>query len=237
MRAFAFAVFDLVLYALWVTPVPGKRESKMNRKATVFIVDDDPAIRDQLAALLGLADVEIECCASGEDFLERCAWPPRSCAVVDVDSPGIDGLQLRAELSRRGIPLPIIFLTGHGDIPMSVRAIKAGAFDFIAKPVTASELVASVRAALDESERLNRRIDRMHNASAQLGSLTERERDVLRLAVQGLANKVIARKLGISHRTVEIHRARIMHKTGAETLLDLARLVEDCPGFCARPEA
>ena len=120
---------------------------------------------------------------------------------------------------------------------MSVRAIKAGAFDFIAKPVTASELIASVRAALDESERLNRRIDRLHNASAQLGSLTERERDVLRLAVQGLANKMIARKLGISHRTVEIHRARIMHKTGAETLLDLARLVEDCPGFCVRPEA
>lgn len=209
----------------------------MNGKATVFVIDDDPVIRDQLSALLEREDVDVECHGSGEAFMHRYPWQPLSCAIVGFDMPDMGGLQLLAELSKRGITLPIIFLAGHGDIPTSVRTIKAGAFDFMTKPVVASELLASVQAALDESERLNRRIDRMQNVNALLGCLTERERQVLRLAAEGLANKVIARKLGISHRTVEIHRARIMHKTGAETLLDLAHLVEAYPGICAAPEA
>ena len=208
----------------------------MNGKATVFVVDDDSDTRDQLAALLAEREIDVECFASGEDFLGACRWLPRSCAIVDIGLPGMDGMQLLAELSKRGLPLPIVFLTGHGDIPTSVRAIKAGAFDFIAKPVAASVLLASIQAALDESERLSRQVGRVQGASALLAGLTEREREVLHLAVEGLANKLIARKLGISHRTVEIHKARIMHKTGAASVLDLAHLVEACPAFAAAPE-
>ena len=208
----------------------------MNGKATVFVVDDDSDTRDQLAALLAEREIDVECFASGEDFLGACRWLPRSCAIVDIGLPGMDGMQLLAELSKRGLPLPIVFLTGHGDIPTSVRAIKDGAFDFIAKPVAASVLLASIQAALDESERLSRQVGRVQGASALLAGLTEREREVLQLALEGLANKLIARKLGISHRTVEIHKARIMHKTGAASVLDLAHLVEACPAFAAAPE-
>lgn len=121
----------------------------------------------------------------------------------------MDGLQLQAELVRRGIRIPVVFLTGHGDIPMSVRAIKAGAIDFLTKPVSSEMLLQSVYAALDESQRLGQEAEIAHEANSHLASLTEREREVMALAVDGLANKEIARRLGISHRTVEIHRARI----------------------------
>ena len=146
---------------------------------------------------------------------------------------GMDGMQLLAALAEREILLPVIFLTGYGDVPSSVRALKAGAFDYLCKPVSGSVLLASVRAALEAGERLSRNFERMHDASTLLGALTRREREVLRLAVDGMANKVIARRLGISHRTVEIHKARIMHKTGAANLLDLAHLAEACPRFLA----
>ena len=194
---------------------------------TVFVVDDDPAVRDSLTLLLETEGINVEVFASGEAFLAAgSSWPPRSCAVVDIRMPGLDGMQLQTELARRGIPLPVIFLTGHGDIPMSVRAIKAGAVDFLTKPVTGTALLESVRAALLESEKLRLQAAASQTASSRVASLTEREHQVMLLAVDGLLNKEIARQLGISHRTVEIHKARIMLKTGAETLLDLARLVE-----------
>lgn len=198
---------------------------------TVFVVDDDPAVRDSLTLLLETEGINVEVFASGEAFLAAGdSWPPCSCAVVDIRMPGLDGMQLQAELARRGIPLPVIFLTGHGDIPMSVRAIKAGAVDFLTKPVTGAALLESVRAALLESEKLRRQAAASQTASSRVASLTEREHQVMLLAVDGLLNKEIARQLGISHRTVEIHKARIMLKTGAETLLDLARLVEASGG-------
>lgn len=203
----------------------------MNGTATVFIIDDDPASRDWLAAHLAQAGLDVACHDGSEAFFGACHGESSGCVVADFGRCGIDGLRLQAELSRRGLPLPVIFLADHGDIPTSVRAIKAGAFDFMSKPVVASEFVASVQAALAESERLSRRIDRQHAASAVLAGLTRREHEVLLLAVEGLANKLIARQLGISHRTVEVHKARIMHKTGAENLLDLARLV----GACSTP--
>ncbi len=200
----------------------------MNDKATVFVVDDEPPIRDSLTLLLEQDGFAVDTYSSAEKFLAACRPLPQSCAIIDIRMPGMDGLQLQAELSRRGVLLPIIFLTGHGDIPMSVRAIKAGAVDFLTKPVTGSGLVKSVRAALRESERLYRQADESNSAMACVASLTEREREVMTLAVEGLHNKEIARSLGISHRTVEIHKTRIMHKTGANTLLDLARIAEAC---------
>lgn len=200
----------------------------MNDNATVFVVDDDPAVRDSLTLLLEQEDFCVETFASAEDFLAVCRSLPRSCAIVDIRMPGMDGMRLQDELSTRGVLLPVIFLTGHGDIPMSVRAIKAGAVDFLTKPVSGAALLESVGAALRESERLNIQAEANHTASTRVASLTEREREVMALAVDGLPNKEIARRLGISHRTVEIHKARVMHKTGAETVLDLARIAEAC---------
>jgi len=196
----------------------------MSDDPTVFVVDDDPAVRESLTLLLEQENIAVESFDSAESFLSACRPAPSSCAIVDVRMPVMDGMQLQTELSRRGITLPVIFLTGHGDIPMSVRAIKAGAVDFLTKPVTAKALLESVRAALLESARRNSQAETNQSALARVGCLTQRERQVMVLAVQGLANKEIARRLGISHRTVEIHRARIMRKIGVETLLDLARV-------------
>ena len=198
----------------------------MRANATVFVVDDDAAVRDSLTLLLEQEDFVVEAFASAEAFLAACRPTQRSCAIVDIRMPGMDGMQLQSELSKRGIALPVIFLTGHGDIPLSVRAIKMGALDFLTKPVTGSALMQSVQAALLESERLGSQSELIQNAAARIASLTEREREVMVLAVEGLPNKEIARRLGISHRTVEIHKARIMQKTGADTLLDLARIAD-----------
>lgn len=198
----------------------------MNNKTTVFVIDDDPAVRDSLTLLLEEEEIAVATYASAEDFLASGPNVTHSCAIVDIRMPGMDGMQLQAEMSKRGILLPVIFLTGHGNIPMSVRAVKAGAVDFLTKPVTAAALLASVHAALLESHKLNSRAEAHKTAAECVATLTERERQVMRLAVEGLHNKEIARRLGISHRTVEIHKARIMHKTGANTLLDLARIAE-----------
>lgn len=198
----------------------------MNTQVTVFVVDDDPAVRDSLTLLLEQEDIAVEAFDSAESFLAACAPARRGCAIVDMRMPGMDGLQLQAELSRRGVPLPIVFLTGHGDIPLSVRAMKAGAADFLTKPVTGAALLHSVEAALSECDRMRSQSEASQTAAARIASLTDREREVMALAVAGLPNKEIARRLDISHRTVEIHKARIMHKTGADTVLDLARVAE-----------
>jgi FixJ family two-component response regulator len=198
----------------------------MTANATVFVVDDDAAVRDSLTLLLEQENLVVEAFDSAETFLATCRPTRRSCAIVDIRMPGMDGMELQSELSKRGVALPVIFLTGYGDIPTGVRAIKKGAVDFLTKPVTGSALMQSVQAALLESDRLNSRSEVAQNAAARIASLTERERGVMALAVEGLPNKEIARRLGISHRTVEIHKARIMQKTGADTLLDLARVAD-----------
>jgi FixJ family two-component response regulator len=198
----------------------------MSRKPTVFVIDDDSAVRDSLTLLLEQEDLVVKTFESAEAFLAYGEPPPHSCAIVDIRMPGMDGMPLQAELSRRGILMPVIFLTGHGDIPMSVRAIKAGAVDFLTKPVTGTALLESVQAALIESERLGIQSKENQTAAARIASLTQRQREVMVLAIDGLSNKEIARHLSISHRTVEIHKARVMHKTGADTVLDLARIAE-----------
>lgn len=194
---------------------------------TVYVVDDDPAIRDSLSLLLEQEDMTVVGYESAAAFLNDIEiLTPRCCAIVDIRMPDIDGLQLQAEIINRGILLPVIFLTGHGDIPMSVRAIKSGAMDFLTKPISGHALLESVHVALLESERLFSQAEANHSARSVLESLTDREREVMSLAIEGLSNKEIARQLGISHRTVEIHRARVMHKTGADSLVDLVRIAE-----------
>lgn len=202
----------------------------MTGNATVFVIDDDSAVRESLSLMLEQEGMAVESFESAEAFLAAGRLEPHSCAIVDLYMPGLDGMQLQAELSKRGILLPIIFLTGYGEVPLSVRAMKAGAVDFLCKPISGAVLLASVRDALAESERLRLRAEQSGSASALVASLTKRERDVLLLAVEGLSNREIARQLGISYRTVEVYKAGVMHKTGAATLVDLVRLVEDSRG-------
>jgi FixJ family two-component response regulator len=195
-------------------------------EATVYIVDDDPAIRDSLTLMLAQEGFIVSIFESAEAFLESFQAERFGCAIVDIRMDGMDGMQLQEALSKNNIQLPIIFLTGHGDIPMSVRAIKAGAVDFLTKPVTRENLMTSVRFALIESEKILSEHASHKSAQLHLAELTDRERDVMALVIQGHSNKEIARQLGISHRTVEIHKSKIMHKTGAINLLNLARIAQ-----------
>lgn len=199
----------------------------MNHNATIFLIDDDPAVRDSLVLLLEEADFSVLAFESAEAFLAVCPSTPRCCAIIDIRMPGLDGMKLQAELVKQGMVLPIIFLTGHGNIPMSVQAIKTGAVDFLTKPVSRAALLVSVEAALLECDRLQMQTQANQKATQCIATLTEREREVLALAITGLANKEIARNLNISHRTIEIHKARIMQKTGANTLLDLVRIAKE----------
>jgi FixJ family two-component response regulator len=198
-----------------------------NANATVFLVDDDPAIRDSLTLMIEQEGFTIKAFESADAFLTAYQPEHFGCAIIDIRMPGMDGMQLQEALNKLNIMLPIIFLTGHGDIPKSVKAIKAGAVDFLTKPVTREKLMASVKSAIQESAR--RLSDNSHHQDAlsHINSLTSRERDVMMLAIQGQPNKEIARRLGISHRTVEIHKSKIMHKTGAVNLLDLVRIAHE----------
>ena len=198
----------------------------MNDVAHVFIIDDDPAVRESLTLLLEQSGFAVQAFAHAEDFLAVDRWEPRSCAIVDIQMHGMNGIQLQQQLFLRGWQIPLIFLTGYGDIAQSMQAIKAGAVNFLTKPVTGKDLIGSVQMALSESAELYAQAKQNQHATSRLTSLTERERQVMNLAIKGLPNKEIARHLDISHRTVEVHRARVMHKTGAATLIDLRRIAD-----------
>ncbi len=193
----------------------------------VFIVDDDPAVRDSLTLMIEQAGISVQSFVSAQAFLS--AYKPSffGCIIIDIQMPEMDGLQLQNELVSRKSLLPIIFLTGHGDIPMSVRAIKAGAIDFLTKPVTREKLLSCVRSAFAEAEKKINDAAQKQNALACMDKLTQREKEVMSLAVQGNSNKEIAACLGISHRTVEIHKSNIMRKTDSVSLLDLVRITRE----------
>lgn len=193
---------------------------------TVYLVDDDAAVRDSTAMLLEEEGLAVESYAGADAFLAACKASRPGCAIIDLCMPGKDGMQLQAAMADRGINMPIIFLTAHGDVSTTVRAMKAGAFDFLTKPVGGEVLVQTVRAALDAGSMRYERCEASREAAARLDCLTAREQEVMALAVAGKANKTIGKELGISHRTVEIHRARVMSKTGATTLFELACLVD-----------
>jgi two-component system response regulator FixJ len=193
----------------------------MSVKATIIIVDDDADVRDSLRALLEAADFGVVDFDSAKAFLAAPA-PRAGCMIVDIRMPDMDGLALQEELVKRDVGIPVIVVTGHGDVPLAVRAMKAGAVDFIEKPYDDELLLDSVRRALAAGRELRK--PRVDPAIAELvASLTPREREVLEHLIAGRPNKVIAFELGISPRTVEIHRAHLMEKMRARSLPELVR--------------
>jgi two-component system response regulator FixJ len=208
------------------------------KNSIVYLVDDDTGLTEAIRFILQNAGLTIQTFASAEAFLEFLPEnldqylsakpsPIRCCALVDVHLPGIDGLHLQEILCERGILVPIVFLTGYGNIESSVRAIKAGAENFLLKPVTMDKLLAAIDEALTKSDTWLAQENRTHEAKLRLRELTPREFEVLSLAVRGLSNKLIGQRLDISTRTVEHHKSSIISKTGASTLLELAKIVEE----------
>ncbi len=195
----------------------------MAAEPTVYIVDDDAAVRDSLAMLLRLSGYGVETFESAAGFLSGNAPSAHGCLIADIRMPDMDGLQLQEELVRRGSPLQVIVITGHGDVPLSVRAMKAGAVDFLEKPFVREAVLAAVRDALARSARVADAAITAGEARARLSRLTKREREVFERVVAGKQSKVIAFELGASPRTIEIHRARMMSKMQAASLQDLMR--------------
>lgn len=191
---------------------------------TVFIVDDDPAIRFAMRALMDSVDVPHEIYSSGDEFLEKVSAQRPGCLVLDIRMPGLGGLELQEELLRRESTIPIIFITGHGDVPMAVEAMQKGAVDFIQKPFRDQDLLDRIREALKTDEERRHEREAHAEVAERLARLTNREREVFDLVVTGKPNKVIAYELGVSQRTVEIHRARVMEKMQARSLADLVRM-------------
>jgi FixJ family two-component response regulator len=194
--------------------------------AIVFVVDDDPSIREAIESLVKLAGLRVETFGTAQEFLrsERPDLP--GCVVLDVELPGLSGLDLQRELAEHGIRLPIIFITGYGDIPMSVRAMKAGALEFLTKPFHDQDLLDAIRQALERDRAARRHSKEIAELRERSDALTSRETEVMSLVVAGLLNKQIAAELGISEVTVKIHRGRVMNKMGAQSLAELVRMTE-----------
>ena len=191
----------------------------------VYVVDDDDAVRDSLRLLLRSVDLPSRTFASADEFLSRYDPDVPSCLIADIRMPGMSGLELQEELINRKVEMPIIFITGHGDVPMAVKAMKAGAMDFIQKPFRDQDLLDRVYRALQQDKEARESRREARRAQRGLELLTPRETEVMERVVRGQANKVIAQDLGVSQRTVELHRARVMHKMGVRSLADLVRLV------------
>ncbi len=200
----------------------------MNASPTVFIIDDDQAVRDAVGLLLRTAGLDVETFPRAAAFLESTAVRRPGCLVLDVRMPGMSGLELQRQLQQQGCRTPIIFMTGHGDVPMAIRAMKAGAFDFIEKPFQGEALLTRVREALQLDALERRRQVRRAEAMERMALLSPREREVLERVTAGQYNKVIAAELGISLSTVEIHRKRVMEKLQAGSLSDLIRTLALC---------
>jgi len=200
------------------------------RSPIVFIVDDDEAVRNSLRLLVKSVGLTATAQSSAQEFLATYDPQQPGCLVLDVRMPGMSGLELQQQLNMRGAVIPVIFITGHGDIPMAVDAMQHGAFDFLQKPFRDQDLIDRIQRAL-EKDRTNRaELGERSRIRERRDSLTPREREVLGLVTSGKANKVMAADLGLSQRTVEIHRARVMEKMGASSLAQLVRMVMDLEG-------
>lgn len=196
--------------------------------ATVFVVDDDQAMRNSLKWLISSVGLRVECSGSADEFLRTHQAGRPGCLLLDVRMPGMSGLELQEILESEGITLPVIIITGHGDVAMAVRAMKAGAIDFIEKPFNDELLLESIRRALSLDERLRHIQLERAEVAERLVQLTPREREVMEMVTEGKSNKEIANDLGVSAKTVEAHRARVMEKMQAGSLAELVRMALLC---------
>ena len=194
-------------------------------KPTVFIVDDEEAVRDSLQWLLESKGLKVALFDSAETFLASYTPDRAGCLVVDVRMPGMSGLELQEKLAEWQYTIPVIFITGHGDVPMAVQAVKHGAVDFLEKPFNDKELLQIVQRCLEQDQQQRAKQQQVDSTQSRLASLTPREREVMQLVVAGKLNKQIADQLNISIKTVEAHRAKVMEKAGAHSLAELVQIV------------
>jgi FixJ family two-component response regulator len=194
--------------------------------AIVFVVDDDLSIQEAIKSLIKLAGLRVETFGTAQEFLRSKRPDVPGCVVLDVELPGLSGLDLQRELAAHGIKLPIIFITGYGNIPMSVRAMKAGALEFLTKPFRDQDLLDAVQQALERDRAARQRFREIAELRERFDALTSREREVMSLVVAGWLNKQIGFELKISEITVKIHRGRVMNKMGAQSLAELVRMTE-----------
>jgi FixJ family two-component response regulator len=198
--------------------------SQHDDEPIVLVIDDDPDVRDGLRALLHSVNLESKVYRSAPEFLRSKLPDQVSCLILGVRLPGLSGLDFQAELAKVNINIPIIFITGYGDIPMSVKAMKAGAVEFLTKPVREQDLLDAVRAALNQDRERRKSEERMHDLRARFEALSQREQEVMGLVAAGLMNKQVAAEIGIVEVTVKVHRHNIMKKLGAKSLADLVRM-------------
>ena len=191
---------------------------------TVFVIDDDPSVRRAIKRLVESVGLRVEALGSAKEFLRTKVPDVPSCLILDVRLPGISGLELQRELITAGVQIPVIFITSYGDIPMSVRAMKAGAIEFLPKPFRDQDLLDSVQLALKRDKTRRQQDAEVKTLRGRLGSLTPREREILPLVVSGLLNKQIASVIGTSEATVKVHRSQLTRKMGAQSLADLVRM-------------
>jgi len=202
----------------------------MTRAPVVFVVDDDPSVRSSLKFLLSSMGLQVESFDSAETFLQRKPPDVPSCLVLDVRLRGLSGLDFQRELAARNIRIPIVFVTGHGDIPMSVRAMKAGAIEFLTKPYRDQDLLDAVRIALERDRARREQEKDLTDLQQRFDSLTPREQEVISMVVSGMLNKQIADQLGTAENTVKVHRSRAMEKMNAQSFADLVRMIEKLKG-------
>jgi len=207
----------------------------MTRAPVVFVVDDDPSVRSSLKFLLSSMGLQVESFDSAETFLQRKPPDAPSCLVLDVRLRGLSGLDFQRELAARNIRIPIVFVTGHGDIPMSVRAMKAGAIEFLTKPYRDQDLLDAVRIALERDRARREQEKEVTDLQQRFDSLTPREQEVISMVVSGMLNKQIAGQLGTAENTVKVHRSRAMEKMNAQSVADLVRMIEKLKGPAEKP--